>query len=142
MKIKNNTDIKTITKPSDIYEIIRAIYKQNDKTDRDKEQLYLIGLDTRNNIKCINLVSMGTINESLISPREIFKTALLENCTFIILVHNHPSQNPTPSNEDIEVTKKIYKASEIMQIILLDHLIYTDNEYFSMKASNINFKGK
>jgi DNA repair protein RadC len=137
MILKNATDIKTITKPQDIYDIMKPIYKLNDKLDKEREQLYLIGLDTRNNIKTIELVSMGTINETLLSPREIFRTALIKNCVSIILVHNHPSQDPTPSQADIEATAKIKEAGKLLEINLLDHVIYTDKEYASLKTVGV-----
>lgn len=137
MILKNATDIKTITKPQDIYDIMKPIYKLNDELDKEREQLYLIGLDTRNNIKTIELVSMGTINETLLSPREIFRTALIKNCVSIILVHNHPSQDPTPSQADIQATAKIKDAGKLLEINLLDHLIYTDKEYASLKTVGV-----
>lgn len=137
MTLQNSTTIKKITKPADIHQIMQPIYSQNDELDKEKEQLYLIGLDTRNNIKTIDLISMGTINESLVSPREVYRTALIKNCLSIILVHNHPSQEPEPSQEDLEVTKKLKDAGRMIGINLLDHLIFTDNGYQSLKEMGV-----
>ena len=137
MTLQNSTTIKRITKPEDIYQIMKPIYSQNDELDKEKEQLYMIGLDTRNNIKTIDLISMGTINESLVSPREVYRTALIKNCLSIILVHNHPSQEPEPSQADLEVTKKLKDAGRMIGINLLDHLIFTDNGYQSLKEMGV-----
>ena len=137
MTLQNSTTIKRITKPEDIYQIMKPIYSQNDELDKEKEQLYMIGLDTRNNIKTIDLISMGTINESLVSPREVYRTALIKNCLSIILVHNHPSQEPEPSQADLEVTKKLKDAGRMIGVNLLDHLIFTDNGYQSLKEMGV-----
>ena len=137
MTFNTPVGIKKITKPSDIYQIMQPIYAQNDELDKEKEQLYMIGLDTRNNIKTIDLISMGTINESLVSSREVYRTALIKNCLSIILVHNHPSQEPEPSQADLEVTKKLKDAGRMIGINLLDHLIFTDNGYQSLKEMGV-----
>lgn len=137
MTFKNTVGIRKITTPKDIYQIMKPIYSQNDELDREKEQLYMIGLDARNNIKTIYLISMGTINESLVSPREVYRTALIKNCVSIILVHNHPSQESTPSQEDLEVTKKLKDAGRMIGVNLLDHLIFTDNGYQSLKEMGV-----
>jgi len=137
MTLQNSTGIKKITKPSDIYQIMQPIYALNDNLDRDREQLYLIGLDSRNNIKTIDLISLGTLNETLVSPKEVYRTALIKNCASIILVHNHPSQEPEPSQEDLEVTKKLKDAGRMIGINLLDHLIFTDNGYQSLKEMGV-----
>lgn len=137
MTLKNDSGIKKITKPEDIYQIMKPIYSQNDELDKEREQLYLIGLDTRNNIKTIDLISVGTINETLISQREVYRTALIKNCVSIILVHNHPSQETVPSQADIEATAKLKEAGKILGVNLLDHLIYTDSGYQSLKEMGI-----
>lgn len=137
MTFNNPAGIRKITKPSDIYQIMQPIYAQNDELDKEKEQLYMIGLDTRNNIKTIDLISMGTVNESLVSPREVYRTALIKNCLSIILIHNHPSQEPEPSQADLEVTKKLKDAGKVIGINLLDHLIFTDNGYQSLKEMGV-----
>ena len=78
-------------------------------------------------------ISKGTVNASLISPRELFVEALQKNAVSIILLHNHPSGDPTPSKEDILVTRRIRDAGELIGIELLDHIIIGDNCYFSLR---------
>lgn len=102
-----------------------------------KEHLKGIYLDARRNIIKEETIFVGTLNESLIHPREIFQIALEENSAAIILLHNHPSGNPTPSSFDIEITKEITQVGEIMGIPLLDHIIIGDNKYFSLKEKSL-----
>ncbi len=89
-----------------------------------REQLITLHLDTKNRLLCIDLVSVGTMSNSLIHPREVFKTALISSAASIVAVHNHPSGDPTPSRDDIAVTERLKKAGELIGIDLLDHIHY------------------
>lgn len=102
----------------------------------NKEVFKGIYLDSRNRFIKEEVLFVGTLNESLIHPREIFKTALVEGATAVILAHNHPSGDPEPSKEDIRVTKKMIRIGELMDILVLDHIIIGDNRYVSMKEKN------
>ena len=97
-----------------------------------KEHFIALHLDAKNRILCIDRVSAGTMTNSLIHPREVFKTALLSSATSLLLIHNHPSGDPTPSREDISITEKLKGAGEIMGISVLDHVIIGDG-YVSLK---------
>ena len=97
-----------------------------------KEHFIALHLDVKNRILCIDRVSAGTMTSSLIHPREVFKTALLSSAASLLLIHNHPSGDPTPSRDDISITEKLKGASEIMGIALLDHVIIGDG-YVSLK---------
>ncbi len=88
-----------------------------------KEFFFSIHLDGKNRINCVDEVSVGSLNQSIVHPRELFKTALLSSAAAIILVHNHPSGDPTPSREDIEITRRLKEAGEILGVKLLDHII-------------------
>ena len=94
---------------------------------------------TRQNNKClINQVNSEPyllLNANIVHPREVFKLALAESAAHIIVVHNHPSGDPTPSREDIEITKKLVETGNIMGITLLDHVIIGDGRHFSMKEA-------
>lgn len=98
-----------------------------------KEIFITLLLDTKLKLIKEIKVSEGTLNQSLIHPREVFKEAVKESAYAVILVHNHPSGDPTPSEQDIEVTKKLKKASEYLEIPILDHVIIGRGKYFSMK---------
>jgi DNA repair protein RadC len=124
-----------IKSPKDAYEIIRK-----DIINKNQEYLYLLSIDSRNKLISKDVISKGTVNETLIHPREIFRKAISKNACGIILIHNHPSNKCNPSDEDIKVTRRIYKAGIDIGIPLIDHLIVTDNDFTSMKAQSL-FKG-
>lgn len=103
----------------------------------NKEQLKAVFLNTRKKILRITTLFIGSLDESVIHPRDIFQAALEENAAAIILVHNHPSGDPTPSQLDIESTKQILDAGEMMSIPLLDHIIIGDNRFISMHEKGL-----
>ena len=121
---------KKIQSPEDAYEVAQKVIKASEYAE---ENLWLITLDTKNNITGIFTVSTGSLNSSLVHPREVFKRAMLQNAASIIICHNHPSGDPTPSKDDIGITKRLYEAGEIIGIKLLDHIIAGDNSYTSLK---------
>jgi DNA repair protein RadC len=92
-----------------------------------KEYFFALHLDGKNRICCIDEVSVGSLNQSIVHPREVFKTALLSSAVAIILLHNHPTGDPTPSREDIEITRRLRETGEIIGIRILDHIIIGDN---------------
>ncbi|MBI4983572.1 DNA repair protein RadC [Candidatus Woesearchaeota archaeon] len=98
-----------------------------------QEQFSLLLLDTKNKIIKEETISIGLLNASLVHPREVFKLAIKESAHSVIVVHNHPSGDPTPSPEDEEVTKKLIEAGELLGIKVLDHVIVGGENYFSMK---------
>ena len=99
-----------------------------------KECLILVVLDSKNRILSDEIISVGTMEASIADPREIFLAALKKNGSSIILLHNHPSGDPTPSREDILTTKRIAKAGELLGIRLIDHIIIGQNTYISLLA--------
>lgn len=99
--------------------------------DFTKENFVVIGLNSKNKIHYKEVVSIGTLNSSLIHPREIFKKAIINSCCAIIVAHNHPSGDPTPSKEDKQITKVIHHAGELLGIRLLDHVIIGSGEHYS-----------
>ena len=121
-----------ISCPSDVVDVVRKFIENFN----DREVFVLICLSTKNDIAGLNLVSMGSINSSLVHPREVFKPAILSNASRVIVAHNHPSGDTEPSKEDVEVTKRLYKAGELLGIEVLDHLIVGE-DYCSMKSENL-----
>ncbi|MCI9125626.1 MAG: DNA repair protein RadC [Eubacterium sp.] len=115
-------------------EVIAGFYMEQLR-HLEQEQLYVMFLDTKCKLIKDKLISSGTVNQSLISPREIFIEALRCNCVNIILVHNHPSGDPAPSREDIKSTSRVKNAGKIIGIRLLDHIIIGDNTYCSLNES-------
>ncbi len=110
-----------------------AEYYMEDMRHLDKEQMVLAMLDSKCCLIKDSVISVGTVNASLVSPREIFAQALKYNAVHIVLLHNHPSGDCTPSRNDIQVTIKIKQAGDIMGISLIDHIIIGDNKYTSLK---------
>lgn len=100
---------------------------------KNKEIVKLLMLDTKNNIITDVLISEGSLNASIVHPREVFLEAIKRSANRIVLVHNHPSGDPMPSNEDIKITKRIYDAGKLLGIDLLDHIIIGDGKYCSLR---------
>ncbi|MCC8152071.1 MAG: DNA repair protein RadC [Lachnospiraceae bacterium] len=102
-----------------------------------RECLMLAMFDRKNMLLGDEVISVGTSNASLISPGEVYKTALLSRAEFIVLLHNHPSGNPEPSREDLQVTSRIRRCGELLDIPLMDHVIIGDNCFFSFRAEGV-----
>lgn len=102
-----------------------------------KEHFRVVLLDTKNQIIVTEEISVGTLNASIVHPRDVFRAAIKRNANSIILIHNHPSGDPTPSNEDINITKRLLEAGNLIGIKVLDHIIIGDNKYISFREKNI-----
>ena len=101
--------------------------------EQSEEYLYMICLNTKNKIIGVFELSHGSVNSSIFSVREMFQKALLANAVNIIIMHNHPSGDPTPSREDIQVTERAKEAGKLIGIDILDHIIVGDGRYCSLK---------
>ncbi|GAX90479.1 RadC family protein [Effusibacillus lacus] len=102
-----------------------------------KEHFIVVHLDTKNQVLTEETVSVGSLDSSIVHPREIFKTALKKSSASIICVHNHPSGDPTPSREDILVTKRLAEVGQIMGIELLDHVVIGEQRFISLKEQGL-----
>ena len=127
-----NYENRKIETPFDAYVLLKNFLE-----DSDREKLLVVCLDTKNQPINICTVSVGTLNSSLVHPREVFKTAILSNSNQIMLAHNHPSGISAPSNEDKAMTSRIKDAGVILGIELIDHIIIGSNEYFSFKENKL-----
>ncbi|OGL47696.1 MAG: hypothetical protein A2W05_02940 [Candidatus Schekmanbacteria bacterium RBG_16_38_10] len=117
-----------IKDPQSVVKAIRASIK-----DKAKEHFKLILLNARNKILGISTISIGSLNASIVHPREVFKNAIVHNAYSVVLAHNHPSGDPEPSEDDLTMTKRLIEAGKILGIEVLDHIIITKNGYFSFK---------
>jgi DNA repair protein RadC len=122
----------TIHNPQTLVKAIRASIQ-----DKAKEHFKLVILNTRNKVTGIIPISVGTLNASLVHPREVFKEAIRGSAASVILVHNHPSDDLEPSEEDIKLTRRMVEAGNIMGIEVLDHIIITRNNYLSLKSRGL-----
>jgi len=110
-----------------------ADYYMEELRNLRRERVIAVFLDTKFNRICETVLSIGTVNSSVLDPRELFGEALINNAVNFILLHNHPSGDPTPGREDIMVTGKIKRAAELLELNFSDHIIIGDNRFFSMK---------
>lgn len=101
----------------------------------DREAMMVVALNAKSEPTCLQVISTGSLSSSIVHPREVFKVAILSNAYSILLAHNHPSGDTTPSQEDIKLTKRIKSASDIMGVPLLDHLIIGCDSYYSFKEN-------
>jgi DNA repair protein RadC len=113
------------TSPQQIYEMFKDLVVET------KEHFLALHLDCKNRIVCLDRVSVGSLNQSVVSVREVLKSVLLSSAAAIILIHNHPSGDPTPSTEDMTITRRLKEAGELLGIPVLDHIIIGDGEYVS-----------
>jgi DNA repair protein RadC len=100
--------------------------------DLDREACVVLYLDTRHMLLGREVVSLGSIDHTFMSPREIFRGALLANANAIVLAHNHPSGDPEPSQDDLAVTRRIVAAGELIGVKVLDHLVYGNGQWVSL----------
>ncbi len=114
-----------------------AKYYMEDMRHQKQETMKLLMLNTKSKLIGESDISKGTVNATVVSPREMFVEALQKNAVFIILLHNHPSGDPAPSRQDILITQKVRDAGEMVGVELLDHIIIGDNCYFSMREEKV-----
>lgn len=123
-----------ISKPKDLVDILNLVCRINNNTE---EVMLLFTLNTKNVITGWFEVSRGSIDTSIVHPREIFKRALTNNATSIVVAHNHPSGDPNPSKEDINITNRLKECGKLLGINLIDHIIIGDEKYVSLKEKGI-----
>jgi len=133
--LTNNFKVQAL--PDGVYSPMEIAGQCKDFRKTDKEHFCVFFLNTQNRIIGREIVSIGTLNTSLIHPRECFRTAILKNSAAVIFVHNHPSGSLEPSEEDIAVTKRLKDAGKLIGIEVLDHVVVTAEGYKSFKEQNL-----
>jgi DNA repair protein RadC len=121
-----------IKNPQGVVKAIRSSIK-----DKAKEHFKLLLLDNRNKIIGISTISIGTLNASLVHPREIFKEAIIHNSASVVLAHNHPSGDPEPSEEDMKITERLVESGKILGIEVIDHIIIGKTSFASFKERGL-----
>jgi len=121
---------KELKDPEKVYRLIKSKLK-----DYHKEHFYIIALNSRN--YSIAEISVGSLNSSIVHPREVFAEAIKSKAAFVIFAHNHPSDDPEPSEDDIDLTKRLVAAGKILGIEVMDHIIVVKNDFFSFKNKGL-----
>jgi len=129
-----NRNIKVL-RTEDVVKVFQDILALEDQIEQEKEHYYVMHLDTKSKVKMVELVTVGTLNSSLVHPRETFRRAIIAGSASIIIAHNHPSGETEPSVKDTKVTKVMFDAGRILGISMLDHIIFTKDKYFSFKLN-------
>lgn len=116
-----------ITGDKDAYEVLKPHLE-----GQSQEKFVALYMTTKNTVISVRTIHVGTLNSSLVGPREVFREAVRENAASLIVAHNHPSGDPAPSREDIEITKKLKEAGKMLDVDLLDHIIIGKGRYISL----------
>ena len=124
--------VDRISRPRDVYDAVLPYYR-----GADREILSALCLDAQNQPNCFNVASIGALNTTRTRPADILKAAILSNALGLVLIHNHPSGELEPSPEDIEFTRAIQRACELIGIELYDHLIVTDDGFTSFRERGL-----
>jgi DNA repair protein RadC len=118
--------------PEEVVSLVKGRLK-----DKKKEHFQALLLDTRSRLINIVEISVGSLDTSIVHPREVFKEAISASAASVLFVHNHPSGDPTPSEDDIKLTERLTKAGEVIGIDVLDHIVIGNTEYISLKREGI-----
>ena len=129
--VEDTGKMPTVRDAEDIYEYLKELRKLK------KEQFRGLYLNSRNKLIYDEIISLGTLNANLVHPREVFQPAVEFSAAAIIVAHNHPSGDPEPSDDDLEITKRLVEAGKIMGLEILDHLIIGKNKYVSLKGRGL-----
>ena len=136
MVIASDTVGKPVRKPADIAAIARAVLAAEDEIDRKKEHFWAMGLDSGHRVSYFELVTLGILNATQVHPREVFRRAIMDACESMVVIHNHPSGDPTPSGKDRTMTKQLTMAGQWIGVEILDHVIIGKDTYYSFAEAN------
>jgi DNA repair protein RadC len=118
--------------PEDVVDLVKARLK-----GKKREHFLVVSLDTRSRLIKVSQISVGSLDSSIVHPREAFKEAISASAASVVLVHNHPSGDPTASDDDIKLTKRLVESGELLGIEVLDHIIIGDKSYLSLKREGL-----
>jgi len=135
MLLASPEDRFVIRSPSDVAQLLMA-----EMAHLEQEHFRVLFLDSRNQLLGSETVYVGTLNSSHVRIAEVFRDAIKRNCAAIIVAHNHPSGDPTPSPEDVEVTRKLIAAGTLLNIDVLDHLTIGQQRYVSLRERGLGFE--
>ena len=125
------------TTPKQLRRFFRDVLKNECWIDQQKEHFWVMGLNVKNRVMYLELVSLGILNESVIHPREVFKSAIIKGIANLIFCHNHPSGESEPSQNDIDITRRLKEGGDLLGIKILDHIIISENNLYSFQTEGI-----
>ncbi|UTW66424.1 JAB domain-containing protein [bacterium SCSIO 12643] len=125
-----------ILNADDVYKIMQQILLRENKISRNQEHFWVVGLDTKNKILFIELIGLGTVNRVNANPPDVFRMGIYKLAVSMILVHNHPSGDLTPSQADLDMTDRMLKVGQLINIEVLDHLIISEKGFTSLENTN------
>jgi len=126
---------KVLKNAQEIADMMRGVLDLSDEFDRDREHFWTIGLDNAMRVIYVECVSIGTGDRALVDPKEVFRVAIVKHAGRLVIVHNHPAGNVSPSSEDFAVTRLLKNGAEWLQIEILDHIIITSTGHYSSKEA-------
>ncbi len=130
-RLYGNKSTQLILSPRDVWILMR------DEVQKKKEYFVVFYLNTRNQMIEKEIISIGSLNASIAHPREVFEPAVRHHAGQLILSHNHPSEDPSPSNEDVATTKRLVQAGELLGIEVVDHVVVSKEKFISMREKNM-----
>ena len=136
VRLKKEQKIQVLS-CTDVYPIMREVLMRENRMSRNREHFWIIGLDNANTILFIELISLGTVNKTHITPSNVFSFALKKDAVKVILVHNHPSGKNDPSEADKDVTDHLIKVGQFLNVPVLDHLIISEESFYSFADSGL-----
>lgn len=136
VKLTKEQKIKVLN-TQDIFNIMQQVLLREKKIDRNKEHLWIVCLSNNHTILMVELISLGTVNATLVSPMEVFSFALQKQAVKIIMVHNHPSGELQPSPEDNKITEEMMAIGKFLKVPLLDHFIISETGFYSYQESGL-----
>ncbi|MEO6302267.1 MAG: JAB domain-containing protein [Bacteroidia bacterium] len=138
MNVKlNEQDKIKLLNSADIYSIMQKVLLRENKIERNKERFWIIGLATNNKILYIELITVGTINRTIVEPMEVFSIALQKRSVKIVMVHNHPSGEMRPSDADKDITDHLIQVGNFLNVPVIEHLIISETSYYSFYDSGL-----
>ena len=128
---------KKLLTAADTYDIMQRILLRENRIDRNREHLWTISLDTASRLLAIELVSMGSVNKTIIEPMEVFSVPLQKRAVKVVIIHNHPSGQVKPSAADRDITDQLIQCGELLHVPVQDHLIISEKTYYSFEENGL-----
>ena len=125
-----------VTTPQVVWRALRRWFRRIDRLQRNQEHGFVLILDARNRVTVVDVIGLGTLNSVMIHPREVYRRAITHSAASIVVAHNHPSGDCTPSDADVLATQRLVQAGHVVGIELVDHIIFSWRGFYSFREQN------